>query len=760
MPDGPAHRSIPLCVAFALLGACGQDREAPPASAAAPPVATFVGGQVCAACHVEQAQSWAASHHALAMQRATSSTVRGDFGNTGLEHGTVRTRFFRRGDEFWVNTDDAQGNLRDFRIDFTFGVEPLQQYLVALEGGRYQALLTAWDTRSADAGGQRWFHLSPDEAVDHEDPLHWTGVYYNWNSSCAECHSTGLTKNLDTTNNSFATVWSSDSVDCEACHGPGSLHAAAPTTVRLGLPAVPRSWVFAGGAGIAQRVPSGASTDEIEVCAQCHSRRTQLNDSHEPGDSFLDGFRPALLDPLLYHADGQILDEVYEYGSFLQSRMYAVGVTCTDCHDPHSGLLRATGNGLCGTCHAPSAFDTPEHHRHSAGDAGSQCVDCHMPERTYMVVDGRRDHSFRVPRPDLSTSLGVPNACTNCHEDRSVEWAASQVAAWFPGGRSGTFHYAQALHAGRTWAADRHSLLTRVIGDPEMPAMVRATAINLLAAQMDDSDIELIGRGVSDGAPLVQLAALEALQSVPVSRRIDFGQRFLSDAPIALRIAAARALLPAREGLSVARRGDLDRALAEYRATQQFNADRVESLLNLGNLAAESGAQGDAEAIYRRALETQPRFAPTYVNLADLYRQQGREREAEELLRRGIELEPGDPSLKHALGLSLVRSNRLDEALELLREASELGTAEPLYAYVYGVALHSSGARDAGLEELENVAESFPGYAPVLFALATMHRDAGGIETAREYARRLLDVSPGDSAARALAAELGAGPTR
>jgi predicted CXXCH cytochrome family protein len=708
---------------------------------------------------MEQASAWKGSHHALAMQRASASSVRGNFDDAELAGPPASTRLFRRDGEFWMNTSDAEGNPRDFRVDYTFGAEPLQQYLVALDGGRYQAVTTAWDTRPAESGGQRWFHLE-DGVTDHEDPLHWTGVYYNWNSSCAECHSTGLTKNLDFATGEFATTWSSENVDCEACHGPGSLHAAAPATARLALPAVPRAWAFTEGARIAQRVPAGVGDAEIDVCAQCHSRRTQFSDAYEPGDSFLEAFRPALLDAPLYHADGQILDEVYEYGSFLQSPMYAAGVTCTDCHDPHSGQLRATGNGLCAGCHSPNAYDTSEHHRHTAGETGSLCVDCHMAERTYMVIDGRRDHSFRVPRPDLSLLLGVPNACNSCHEDRSVEWAASRVSEWFPAGRSGTFHYGQALHAGRAWTADRHSLLTRVIAEPEMPPIVRATAISLLAVQMDDSDIELISRGVSDAAPVVQLAAIEALQSVPVSLRVDLAQRFLSDSAAALQMVAGRVLLPARDALSVARRADLDAALAAYTAAQRFNADRAESLLNLGNLEVERGAFAAAEATYRLALQRQPRFAPTYVNLADLYRQQGREGEAEEMLRRGIELEPSDPSLKHALGLSLVRSRRLDEALEMLGEASEHGTAEPLYAYVYGVALHSSGARDAGLEELESVAERFPGYAPVLFALATMHRDAGDIETAREHARRLLEISPGDTAARALAAELGTDPAR
>jgi predicted CXXCH cytochrome family protein len=679
--------------------------------------------------------------------------VLGDFADAEFTRAGVTTRFFSRDGEYRIATDAADGNLRDFRVRYTFGVEPLQQYLVELEGGRYQAVTIAWDTRPAEQGGQRWFDLHPDEIVGTDDPLHWTKVYYNWNSSCADCHSTDLVKRLapDAT---FETTFSSDNVDCEACHGAGSLHAAAPASASLGLGRNERAWAFAAGARIAQRVPAATDNAEIEVCAQCHSRRTQFSDAYEPGDRLLDSYRPALIDAELYHADGQILDEVYEYGSFLQSRMHAAGVTCTDCHDPHSGNLRATDNALCATCHLPTAFDTPEHHRHTAGQSGSLCVDCHMRDRTYMVVDPRHDHSFRVPRPDLSVTLGVPNACNSCHADRTASWAAERVAEWFPGGRGGTFHYGEALHAGRSWAADRNSLLKRVIEDGAVPAIVRATAISLLASQLDGADVDLVGQQLRDGAPLVQLAALEALGNVPVAIRVDLAQRFLTDPSAALRMAAARVLVPARGELTAARQRDLDAALAEFMAAQEFNADRVEGLLNLGNLQTDTGNFVEAEATYSRALEQHPEFAPVYVNLAELYRLRGREGEAEALLRRGIAVDPRDPSLPHALGLSLVRSNRLEEALTLLREASELGTPQPLYAYVYGVALHSTGAVYEGLEVLDDAHVRYPGYAPLLVALATMQRDAGNVEAAREYVRRLLVLTPSDAGVRALAAEL------
>lgn len=744
---------IEIClVTVGLLIGCQPSADAPDAGERT--AAVFVGSDACSTCHADQARAWQSSHHHAALQRASSDTVLGDFADAELTRGGVTTRFFRRDGEYWIATDGVDGAVRDFRVSYTFGVDPLQQYLVDLDGGRYQAVTIAWDTRPAEQGGQRWFDLHPDEVIAPDDPLHWTKVSYNWNSSCADCHSTNLVKNLDPATGSFATTFSGDNVGCEGCHGAGSLHVAAPTEARLTLGRNERAWILAAGARIAQRVPSTVGDAENEVCAQCHSRRAQLSDAYEPGAPLLDSYRPALLDVGLYHADGQILDEVFEYGSFVQSRMHAAGVTCSDCHDPHSGSVRAAGNALCTSCHLQSAFDTAEHHHHAAGQSGSLCADCHMRERTYMVVDPRHDHSFRVPRPDLSVKLGVPNACNDCHADRTATWAAETVASWFPAGRSGTFHYGEALQVGRSWAADRNALLKRVIEDDALPAIARATAVSLLAAQLDDADIELVGNQLRDDAPLVRLAAIEALASAPVGTRVDLVQRFLSDPAAELRMAAARVLIPARDALTEPRRRDLDAALAELTSAQEFNSDRVEGLLNLGNLQTEMRRLAEAETTYTRALERHPEFAPVYVNLAEVYRLRGRENDAEALLRRGIDVHPQDPSLRHALGLSLVRSNRLEDALTSLREASDLGRQDPLYAYVYGVALNSTGATDQALAVLADGHDRFPGYAPLLVALASIHRDAGNLEAARNYVLRLLDLTPSDSGVRALAAEL------
>jgi predicted CXXCH cytochrome family protein len=742
-----------LSLGFAA-AACERSADGVPETADAPGPA-YIGGGGCTACHADQAARWIGSHHDLAMQPADESSVLGDFGGAQFSYGGVTSTFFRRDGGFWVRTDGADGTLAEFEITHTFGVEPLQQYLVAFPGGRRQALGIAWDSRPAAAGGARWFHLYPDGGIDATDPLHWTGNAQNWNAICAECHSTALDKNYSVAADAYETAWVDVDVHCEACHGPGSRHAADPAGAPLALPAVARAWVFQDDSGIATRVPSGAAEDEVEACAQCHARRSQHGESFRPGNgNFLDAFRPALLDAELYFPDGQIRDEVYVYGSFLQSKMHAAGVTCSDCHDPHSAELRADGNALCSQCHSAARFDTRDHHRHTPGGDGSRCVDCHMPARTYMVVDPRRDHSFRVPRPDLSAALDAPNACNTCHADRTSDWAAAAVAGWYPGGRHTQFHYGEAIAAGGNWSANRGELLQRIVTDAAEPAIVRATGVRLLAEQLDDGALGLVAQQLSDPAPLVRLAALDALGSAPPAFAATAAQRFLTDPSQALRSAAARALLPARGVLSERRRADLDRALDEYRAAQTFNMDRAEGHFNWGTALAVLGRVDEAERSFRAALEREPGFSPASINLADLVRRDGRETEAQAVLREALAKSPDDPNVHLALGLSLVRSGQLGAALDLLARAAELAPRTPRFQYTLGVALYSTEEPARGLDALRLAHERFPGHAGTLVALATILRDRGEIAAAIEYARKLAALAADDASARRLLDEL------
>ena len=760
-PSVTTAQTIAVATVLAAVVLAGCTSGEPPALDEIPAEvqADYVGGELCAACHMTEAELWRGSHHDLAMAVASPASVSGDFNGARFTYNGVTSEFFVRDGVYRVRTDGPDGALTEYEITHAFGTEPLQQYLAEFPDGRFQVLTTAWDSRPADEGGQRWFHLYPDDAVDHEDPLHWTGDFYNWNSTCAECHSTNLRKNYHPEEDRFETTFSSIDVDCESCHGPGSRHVQAPEEVPMGLAAATGQWQFPEGAVIAQRVPPLADRTELETCAQCHSRRSQFSDEFQPGDPLLDGFQPSLLDEGLYHADGQIQDEVYVYGSFLQSPMHAAGVTCSDCHEPHSARLRVQGDALCAQCHQASAYLGPQHHHHPGDGPGTACVDCHMPAETYMVVDPRRDHSFRVPRPDLSVSLGTPNACAGCHQAEGDQWAADTVAGWYPEGRSGTPHYAEAIHAARQWAGDRGARLTALAEDSAAPAIVRATAVSLLSAQMDDRALRTVEAVLQDDDPLVQLAAVDLLGNLNPEDRVGFAQRFLTHPLRALRLATARVLLPSREQLSERRRGDLDAALAEYRAAQRFNSDRAEGLFNSASTLAQLGRLEDATEAFEATIARAPWFTAAYINLADLLRRYGREDEAEALLREAVENNREDPSGHFALGLSLVRSDQLTAAMDALERAAALAPDEPYYQYVIGIALNSTGDRTAALERLREAHARFPGYRETLVALATIHRDGGEIDEARLYAGRLLELSPADPSARALLDELNSGAT-
>ncbi|MCI0573221.1 MAG: tetratricopeptide repeat protein [Myxococcaceae bacterium] len=666
---------------------------------------------------------WRGSDHDLAMQEATGETVLGHFGGARFTHFGVTSSFFKKDGTFFARTDGPDGAMHDYPIAYTFGVRPLQQYLIALPRGRLQALNVAWDSRPKREGGQRWFHLAPDEAVEHDDILHWTGPYQNWNFMCAECHSTNVQKNYRASDDSYATTWSELAVSCEACHGPGSRHVAwasggaATGSAEAALegfvfrlvPEQKPAWTVDAQTGLPRRLPAGGSVSELETCARCHARRSVVA-PYQHGRPLLDSYRPALLTEQLYFADGQLEEEVYEYGSFLQSRMYAHGVSCTDCHDAHSLRVRGGEQGVCLQCHPAERFDTPAHHHHRAEARGSRCVECHMPARTYMVVDARRDHSLRVPRPDLTVKIGTPNACNGCHAKRSAQWAASAALRWWGPRTPSRPHYGEALHAGREGLPGAEQALSALAVDAETPAIVRATALQLLRQQLGPASLPVVKRALSDREALVRHGALLALEGAPPPYRVPLAAPLLGDAVRTVRLTAARILAAApREGLPPQQRKALAAGIAEYQESLRVDADRAEAHLNLGVLHQDLGELPAAEADYLAALRLSPRYPRTYVNLADLYRAQGRDDESERVLRQGLAVTPRNADVLHALGLLRVRQRRMAEAVEALRQASELAPDNARYAYVLGVALHSTGAREEGLATLRRAQARHPG---------------------------------------------------
>ncbi|HVM95732.1 MAG TPA: tetratricopeptide repeat protein [Candidatus Acidoferrales bacterium] len=718
-----------------------------------PPSASYVGHAVCVACHQRAAELYAGSHHDRSMQKADAKTVLGNFNHATFVYNGITSTFSKRGDSYFVRTDGPDGALHDYRIAYTFGVDPLQQYLIEIPGGRLQALGIAWDTRPKAAGGQRWFHLYPDEKVDARDVLHWTGPAQNWNYMCAECHSTNVKKNYSREHESFATTWSDLDVACEACHGPGSRHVQwaqhkdasgsaddATHGLLVDLRSSRGSWVFADGASIAHLSAARASRVDA-VCARCHARRSQISEDDRPDEPLEQSHRQSLLDDGLYQADGQILDEVFEWGSFQQSRMHARGVVCTDCHDAHSGRLTAAGNAVCGKCHLPAHYDAPEHHHHKPDTAAARCVACHMPARNYMVVHRRHDHSFRVPRPDLSTSLTTSNTCTDCHIGRSATWAADSVAKWYGPVRTHGVEYGAALAAGRRHQAGADRLLGAVIGDASNPAIVRATALSLLQDSPRTPSADLVVGALRDSEPLVRRAAVALLIDWEPQRRWQLAGPLLSDPLRSVRLEAVNTLAAANAaGVDEKQRNAFVSAVAEFRSVQAFNADRADSWLNLGSLDARLGDFQNAESDYRQAIRLQPSFVPPYVNLADLYRAQARDPDAERVLRQGLATQPDSAELHHALGLALVRQQRPAEALPDFAQAARLDTQNPRYAYVYAVALDSQGRHDEALALLQSAQQRFTGDRDILAALVQYSAQAGDEAAARRWRQRLLDL--------------------
>ncbi len=740
------HRRAGVLLAGLLIALAGGGSQA----------ADYVGGEACRGCHAAEYSAWQGSHHDLAMQPASEKTVLGDFDNASLTQFGVTTSFYRKDGRFMVSTEGPDGKPHEYEISYTFGVMPLQQYLIRFPGGRMQALSLAWDARPEAQGGQRWFHLHPDERISHDDELHWTRPNYNWNSMCAECHSTHLEKNYDPVTRVFSTTWSDIDVSCEACHGPGSNHVAwagrkpgweqldagkglvISLDERRGV-----LWKTDPETGKPVRSETRGSDREIGMCARCHSRRSPISAGYVHGEPLLDHYLPRLLEAGMYYPDGQIDDEVYVYGSFIQSRMYHAGVTCSDCHEPHSLALRMPGNGVCLQCHQAEKYDRPGHHFHKQESAGASCAECHMPPKTYMVVDPRHDHSMRIPRPDLSLKLGTPNACNNCHRDRDAAWSDKQVREWYGAAPAGFQTYAQGLYDARHDAAGAGSSLAEIIRDTDTPDIARATALAGIGPYLSAATIDVLPLALSDSDPAVRAAAVGVLEQTPLNVRVRLAFPMLDDPVRAVRIEAARVLaaIPAGE-LSTQQRASLDTALQEYVTAQQASAERPEAQTNLGDLYAAQGKVEQAIGAYNTAIELDPAYVPGYVNQADLYRVLGKEAEAETLLRRAAGVVPGSAAVHHALGLSLVRQQRAGEGAEELRLATTLSPDDARYVYVYAVALNSTGKQEQALMVLQGALNQHPNNRDILSALVAFNRDAGNEAAVQTYATRLRALSP------------------
>ena len=723
----------------------------PPAAIASvspkPAPAQMVDEQQCQGCHGAQAKDWQGSHHQLAMQVAESQTVLADFNNAAFTGEGESSRFFRQGAEFWVNTPGADGKPADFKVAYTFGIAPLQQYLIEVGDGKLQALGVAWDSEK-----NRWFHLYPGQGVNFKNPLHWSKPSQNANFMCVECHTTGYKRNFDAAANTFNSQWNSLGVGCQACHGPASNHLRAVTENNP----LPHS-------GFDVDLKNKDATVEIETCARCHARRAPLGDGFTVGKRLMDDYLPSVLTRELYALDGKIKDEVFEHGSFLQSKMFDKGVRCSNCHNPHSTELKASGNGVCLQCHNTAGkaaipgidgkgllaknYDSIDHHRHAEGQPGSQCVDCHMPGKFYMGNDFRHDHSFSLPNPVRAKALGTPDACLTCHQGKAGDRVTEQFKLWSAHDAPQAARYDDSLWLIRGGRPGAGQALYEQLRRSNLPAIQRATLLAELANYPSESALKLASKDLNHPAPQVRESAVRAVSAfLPPAERVALLSPLLNDSVRAVRIIAARNLQgAARNGLGGSQ-GAWDKAIGEYEKVQLSLAERAESNLNLAMLYQASGRNAEVEPRLRTALLRDPDFYPALVTLAQWLEAGGRKAEASTLLSDAIKAQPQVALLQHSLGLALIRAGQPEQAMKALQQAVKLEPDNGQYRYVLAVALHQGGQLDQACAQMEELLKRQPAFRDARLALIQFYLDSGQEPKAQVVLQAWKQINPEDMA--------------
>jgi predicted CXXCH cytochrome family protein len=713
-----------------------------------PAAAAFVDEQQCAGCHSAEFKNWQGSHHQLAMQKADEQSVLGDFNAAVFKGEKDQTRFFRKGGEFWVNSVNGDGTAKDFKVAYAFGVAPLQQYLLETPGGRLQALGVAWDTEQ-----HRWFHIYPGQGVDFKDPLHWSKPGQNANFMCVECHTTGFKRNFDAINNSFNSQWNSLGVGCQACHGPASNH------LLWGAQGQP-----AGDRGFDLNLSKADNRTQVDTCARCHARRAPLGDDQQPGKPLMDAYLPSALTRELYELDGKIKGEVFEHGSFVQSKMFDKGVRCSNCHDPHSTQLKAPGNGVCLQCHNPAGitavpgvdgaglkaknYDSPEHHHHAPGQAGSQCMDCHMPGKLFMVNDLRHDHSFTLPNPALMNRIGGADACLDCHRHLPAEQVISTFEAWYgePDNSTATARYALSLWQVRTAQPGAAAAVFSELDDPLLAAIRRATLLAELTSYPSQQTLTASAKALRAPAPQVREAAVNVIATLlPPEQRLDLLGPLLRDPILAVRIASARALLGNSQPLGRFQ-GAFTQAIGEYEQVQLSLQERAEANLNLAMLYQATGSGERVEPYLRTAIARDPDFLPALVTLVQWLDSRGRGQEADTLLTAKLAQSPHTALLHFTQGLAMVRRGQADSALKALREANRLEPDNARYAYVLALSLQDRGDWPGAGRLLQDTLSDHPANREVRLALIAQLRDDGEVGQMKALIEGLKAINPADPA--------------
>lgn len=711
--------------------------------------AQFIGKDRCIDCHKTEYDLWQRSDHRKAMDIATDSSVLGDFNNSKfVSMNGKETFFYKKDGKFFVRTEGIGGKTQDLEITHTFGYTPLQQYLIPFEDGKFQCLPIAWNTEKKE-----WFSLPdmvyPDENLTPTNWLYWTNGGQNWNGMCSECHSTNLKKNFNPKTKSYHTTYSEINVSCEACHGPGSLHEDWANLPEMARPTDNNTGLIVKTSGIDNR-------EYVELCTRCHSRRSQFGNYEHGRKDLLDSMLPELITEN-YYPDGQILEEDYVYGSFIQSKMYDNNVQCNDCHDVHSGKLKFDGNALCAQCHRADIYDTKEHHFHKyKGEKGNPinlrdkkvevgegalCVNCHMPGQYYMGVDFRRDHSIRIPRPDLTISIKTPNACNQCHEDKSAKWADDYITKWY--GVTRKSHYGTTFAAARGSDPEVEQKLIQIAKDELFPLIVRATAISYMRRYNSEDIHNTVKWALDDPESIMRETAIRVYASNNV---IEFKKdilKLLNDPVKAVRAEAAIRIseLPADQ-IPDNYKDAFNKALIEYKDMNLYMADFPSGRMNLGIMYANQNELIDAAKQYEEAIKIDSLFFPAKTNLAIAYSKLGKNDKAEILLRDLIENHPDLSESYYYLGLLLAEKKEYGKAIVYMQKASELMPERSRINYNTGLMLQYLGRNKEAETELLKAINKEPNNFDFLYALADHYIKTKQSKKALKIGEKLKQLYP------------------
>ncbi|MGE4651122.1 MAG: tetratricopeptide repeat protein, partial [Myxococcota bacterium] len=693
----------------------------------------YAGSTSCAPCHPDQNARWRRSHHASA-ERPLSPELDGPAFTRARDrfeaHDAETGSFLYRG-----HSRDGRAVLQPVRRALAH--DPLRQYLVDAGGGRLQVTQQAFDPARKE-----WFDVFGGEQRQPGEWGHESGRAMTWNSRCANCHDTGVRVGYDPESDRFDTRVREFGVGCEACHGPAADHVRARTEgLDEGREQRVRLNAVAGSAG-------------IDVCLSCHSRRSELDEDFRPGDAYLDHFLPRIPDRTdLYHPDGQVRDENFVGVSFRMSRMYAEGVRCGDCHDAHSGDLLRTGDALCLDCHAERpGFQLHGHHPEES--SGARCVGCHMPSTTYMQRDPRRDHSFPIPNPQLSESLGVPNACTGCHADRSPAWASEQLQAWFGEPDAARSELTEAIAALRRGDPAPPGLLAQTVAHDPRPGW-RAVAAGLLGSQPSTLGLEAAEQASEDPDAWVRSAAARALGEFAQAGFPQARHRLrslLRDPVRAVRVEAARAL-----------RGDYDPEAPEVADLAQqitLHLDQPTARAELGTWLLERGRIPEAIPELERAVAWDPGSPGFYQALAIAQIRAGKVNASLATLEMAVDRLPEAPGLQFDLALVYAEMGRRKDALRALERSVVLAPGFSRAWYNLGLARRDDGDPEGALQALTRAESLEPGSSRAPYARALVLRDLGRLDAARQAALRARAANPASPAARALMEALEPGGDR